>query len=81
MITKNATFYSIAPDIEIESTVNNSLTLYTNIKGGRTASSFKALEQISPYWDCDAQLKPAYTIADITTGARISRFSFPEPIR
>ena len=72
MITKNATFFSIAPDIELESTINNSLTLYTNIKGGRTASSFKALEQISPYWACDAQLKPAYTIADITTGARIS---------
>ncbi len=72
MLTKGGAFLAIAPDIEIESALNESLTLYTDIKGGRRASSFKAMEELSPYWACGSQLKPAYTIADITTGARVS---------
>lgn len=64
---------AIAPDFEIETTGYENFTMYGSIKGGRQANSIERLEQLSPYWFGFGQLKPSYTIADITAGIRIAR--------
>lgn len=71
LMSDNGSTFAIAPDLSIESAVTKTLTLYTSITGGRTASTFEAMEQTSPYW-INILDKPAYTIADITAGARIA---------
>lgn len=75
LITRG-TFLAVAPDINIEGDINKTLTLYASIKGGRKASSFERMEELSPYWGSATQLKPAYTIADATTGVRFSMKAF-----
>ena len=75
MLTEGA-FFAIAPDIDIEAPISKMTTVYVSIKGGREASCFETLEQVSPYWSCYNQPKPKYTIADITAGTRISSKAF-----
>lgn len=71
LLSDNGSRFAIAPDLGIESAVTKTLTLYANITGGRTAGTFEAMEQVSPYW-INILPKPAYTIADIIAGARIA---------
>jgi len=73
MTTKGGTFLAVAPDISVEGAISKTVSLYATIKGGRKASSLETLEMLSPYWACSEQLKPAYTVADITSGVRISQ--------
>ena len=75
MMTRG-TFLAVAPDIYAEVATSDAVTVYTSIKGGRTATGFKAMEEVSPYWSIDRQPDPVYTVADITAGARISRAAF-----
>lgn len=70
-ISSNGSKFAIAPDLGIECALTKALSLYTTIKGGRTTATFDAMEQITPYWINFAE-KPAYTIADITAGTRIT---------
>lgn len=74
LLSNNGSKFAIAPDLSIECAISKALSLYTTIKGGRTASTFETMTQITPYWMNLAQ-KPAYTIADVTAGTRITHNS------
>lgn len=71
LLSNNGSLFAIAPDLSVESAISKTVTLYIDIKGGRKASTFEAMEQVSPYW-INILDKPAYTIADVTAGTRIS---------
>lgn len=70
LMSDNGSRLAFAPDLGIDWSLTKEVALYTTIKGGRTASTFDAMEQITPYWINIAE-KPAYTIADITIGTRL----------
>lgn len=72
LLSKNGSKFAIAPDLGIETAITNNLTLYTTIKGGREVSTFEAMEEVTPYW-INMLEKPAYTIADVTAGARFTQ--------
>ncbi len=74
ILSDNGSMFAIAPDLEVEFPINKKISLYTTIKGGRTAGTFEAMENVTPYW-INIVEKPAYTIADATIGARFAHKS------
>lgn len=71
LLTDNGSTFAIAPDLGVDFGISKTISLYATVKGGRTASTYEAMEQITPYWQ-NAYSKPAYTIADVTAGTRIT---------
>ncbi len=73
LVTANAPFIAVAPDISIEGPLAKGITLYAAATGGRKAASFETLEAISPYWNYipgNKQFAASYNLCDISAGLR-----------
>ncbi len=80
IVTANAPFFAIAPDISLVNSTIKGVTLYAKASGGRTDNSFSTIEKITPYCGFDKntslQLKPTYKVVDATIGATITAEPF-----
>ena len=76
MHTTHRGFLAVAPDCSIHGYINNLVSIYGSITGGRTANSFGTLEELSPYWDYShigsSRIVPTYRIVDVKAGARFN---------
>ena len=74
-VTHGSAIFAIAPDIKVQSSIKENITLFGSITGGRTENSFAKLEGRTPYWGFDGnneKLKPTYRSVDVNLGTRIS---------
>lgn len=76
--SKGGPAVAVAPDITVEGNIAEGIGLYLEVKGDRVHNGFTAMDNITPYWNYNAdysmQLKPTYKPVDILFAARFSRF-------
>lgn len=75
-LSGGASFFAVAPNVELATNLGKNVSLLANIGGGRVANSFATLDAMTPYWGFDAagahKLAPTYKILDATVGVKMS---------
>lgn len=78
--TANGMVFAASPNITVNKLLAKRISFYSTITGGCKDNSFKAIENITPYWGynstLDKQLKPTYRIVDAVVGTRMTLGAF-----
>ena len=70
--TKVGSGLKVAPDVSIAYSFSDSYVLYAQALGGTQLNDFNRLNQVSPYWNAERQLKTSYTVFDAQAGLKAS---------
>ena len=70
--TKVGSGLKVAPDVRAAYSFNDSYVLYAQALGGTKLNDFNSLNQVSPYWNSERQIKTSYTVFDAQAGLKAS---------
>lgn len=70
--TKVGSGLKVAPDVSLAYSFSDAYVLYVQALGGTTLNDFNRLNQVSPYWNSQRQLKTTYTVFDAQAGLKAS---------
>ena len=62
----------VAPDVSAAVTFSDTYVFYVQALGGTQLNDFNRLNQVSPYWNQENQMKTSYTIVDAQGGFKAS---------
>ena len=70
--TKVGSGLKVAPDLRAAYSFSDSYVLYLQALGGTTLNDFNRLNEVSPYWNSQRQIKTTYTVFDAQAGFKAS---------
>ena len=70
--TKVGSGLKVAPDVKLDYTFCDSYVLYAQALGGTQLNDFNRLNEVSPYWNSQSQIKTTYTVFDAQAGLKAS---------